>query len=425
MKKALLLLMFTSLAAANLYPQEKVALTNSTILKMVKAKLSEELIIDEIKNSTTRFNISPDSILFLVNNKVSDAVIREMKNVTGNQQPVSETTIIISSNPVAVKPPETVPAETKPPEVPEKKKTEEVKVFPLLEGEVTLSADALGYVVPLQSLMKFYEDEFKTLKDLIKGWDSKIRISVDEGNRIREKISNLEKEVYSKINSDSKGFTEEINSLKNKLSELRESYGTFQNSMVSDGLKMIREIEDFGSKLDRSITEKYTQAGQNVKKTDPDPSSVGGAKSIIITRSSINVDVVDYIAPMSVILFFYQNETSSLDKTIDLWNEKVAALTLKDKEVIGKLDPLKKELADLQTDQKKNKKPIAELKDRISDLEKQRKALEQQMSDDSADLSKYLAESCKAVQSSLKERIADIIEEIKYSYQDSFTYKSL
>jgi chromosome segregation ATPase len=128
---------------------------------------------------------------------------------------------------------------------------------------------------------------------------------------------------------------------------------------------------------------------------------------------------------MSVILFFYQNETSSLDKTIDLWNEKVAALTLKDKEVIGKLDPLKKELADLQTDQKKNKKPIAELKDRISDLEKERKALEQQMSDDSADLSKYLAESCKAVQSSLKERIADIIEEIKYSYQDSFTYKSL
>jgi len=82
-------------------------------------------------------------------------------------------------------------------------------------------------------------------------------------------------------------------------------------------------------------------------------------------------------------------------------------------------------MAELQADQKKNKKTIAELKDRISDLEKERKALNQQMSDDGEDLSKFLALSCKAVQSSLKERITGIIEEIKYSYQDSFTYKSL
>jgi len=425
MKKIFFILVFTVLAGIEIYPQAAGIITNSTILKMAKAKLSDELIIDEIKNSTTRFNISPDSILFLSNNYVSAAVIREMKIVTGNLQPVTETPEPVNTPPVAVQAKETVSPETKSPAVPESKKTEEVKVSPVPANEISVSSEALGYVIPLQELIRFFENEFKALEGTIKTWDAKIRVSVEDGNKIRERILNLEKELAGKINADSKGFTEEINALKSKLSETRESYGIYQNNMVSDGLKMVKEIEDIGSRLDRSITDKYGQTGQDVKKTDPDLSLNTVTKSMTITNRKVNDAVVDYVAPLSMILFFYQNEIASLDRTIDQWNEKIAAVTRNDKEILQKLEPLKKELENLQADQKKNKKPITELKKQISDLDKERKALNQQISDDSEDLAKYLALSCKTVQSSLEERIADIIEDIKYSYQDSFTYKSL
>jgi chromosome segregation ATPase len=277
----------------------------------------------------------------------------------------------------------------------------------------------------MEELMKFFDNEFTTLEGTIKAWDSRIRISIEEGNKIKEKIKRLEKELTDKKNADSKGFTSEIITLKSNLAENREIYKQFENSMVSSGLRLIKEIEEFGSGLDRSIGDKFSEISQIVKKTDPDPSLSEFPKSITITKQTINSNVVDYIAPVAEMLFFYQNEIISIREIIGSWNEKVIAVNQKDRDLINKLEPLKKEVVNLQSDPKKNKKNISALKDQISDIEKERKQLVEQMGNDSMELAKYLVQTGKEVQGSVKERITDIIENIKYLYQDSFTYRNI
>jgi len=54
------------------------ALTNSDVLKMVEAKLADDLIISKIKTSTCNFDTSIDAILKLKAAGASDAVIRAM-----------------------------------------------------------------------------------------------------------------------------------------------------------------------------------------------------------------------------------------------------------------------------------------------------------------------------------------------------------
>src|SRR2546426_11393309 len=54
------------------------ALTNSDVLKMVEAKLADDLIISKIKTSTCNFDTSIDAILKLKAAGASDAVIHAM-----------------------------------------------------------------------------------------------------------------------------------------------------------------------------------------------------------------------------------------------------------------------------------------------------------------------------------------------------------
>jgi hypothetical protein len=55
------------------------ALTNSTIINLVKAKLSDDFIINLINSSRVNFNVSVDSMIFLSNQNVSSSVIKAMK----------------------------------------------------------------------------------------------------------------------------------------------------------------------------------------------------------------------------------------------------------------------------------------------------------------------------------------------------------
>lgn len=57
----------------------KEIITNASIIKMAKAKLSDDLIIDVIKSSEVNFDLKVESMVNLSNNGVSSAVIKEMK----------------------------------------------------------------------------------------------------------------------------------------------------------------------------------------------------------------------------------------------------------------------------------------------------------------------------------------------------------
>ena len=59
---------------------QKEIITNASIIKMTKAKMSEDLIIDIIKTSDVNFDLKVESMVNLSNSGVSSIVIKEMKN---------------------------------------------------------------------------------------------------------------------------------------------------------------------------------------------------------------------------------------------------------------------------------------------------------------------------------------------------------
>ncbi len=59
------------------------ALTNEDVIKLVQAGISDSVIIAKIKNSCTKFDTSPDTLIRLKQIGVSDAVLEAMAQATG------------------------------------------------------------------------------------------------------------------------------------------------------------------------------------------------------------------------------------------------------------------------------------------------------------------------------------------------------
>lgn len=76
--------------------QDQEVITNNTIIRMVKAKLGEDVIISKIRNSKTNFDLSTDSLIKLHEAAVSDNLINVMQNPqsqpTSASQPLNSPT---------------------------------------------------------------------------------------------------------------------------------------------------------------------------------------------------------------------------------------------------------------------------------------------------------------------------------------------
>lgn len=451
-------------------PAEK--LTNSTIIKMVKAKLSDDLIIGEINNSEVNFNVSPDSIKYLSAENVSSQVIGAMKAANDKQisiapkESITQTTpvepekplipdketaiqpAIIQANDTIMKPetiqtpirkeeasvqPEIVQltdsvkqpnneklkSETLPsPEI-SKKDLKSERGTDNLNKESASTVNAMSYISPMTELILFFDQEITSLSGIIQGWDLRIRKSLESGKQIRDGISELEKELIQKKNANSKGFTSEINSLKANISKQRESLKLWNANMFMDGANITKELKSINNKTNQSIDEKFSSVSRLVSAFDPDPTRVDNMKTIKLPNQKYKDNIVVYVAPAGEMLICYQNEILSLKDIILLWNEDVVAVNKKDSEFSNQLEPLKKELMNYQLTPKKYKSEISGLKKQISLIEKDRKLLDKKMGNDSKELSKRLNQMCKEVQASVNERYSDIIENINYSYQDN------
>ena len=85
MKKIVSFLFLLFFAVAFAHAQTSEVLTNATIVKMVKAKLSDDIIIDEINNSKVNFDMSTEGLKELSAQNVSEPVIEAMKKAAGTQ----------------------------------------------------------------------------------------------------------------------------------------------------------------------------------------------------------------------------------------------------------------------------------------------------------------------------------------------------
>ena len=87
------------LISQNTMAQSSEILTNSKIIKLAKASLSDDIILDMIHSSKVTFNISADSLKLLLDNHVSQQVIEAMKTAQNLQQPPAPKPVPVSEPP--------------------------------------------------------------------------------------------------------------------------------------------------------------------------------------------------------------------------------------------------------------------------------------------------------------------------------------
>ncbi|MCK9414098.1 MAG: hypothetical protein M0Q53_17485 [Prolixibacteraceae bacterium] len=288
---------------------------------------------------------------------------------------------------------------------------------------VTIELNAVGYVIPLEDLASFFDSELNNLAGTILYWDHGLKNSLDSGKIIKNNLMGIEKKLALEKNTNAKGYTNRIISLKSELSKSRVGYRQFKSNMLAYGMNINKELKKIGNEMDRSISEKFNTVSKNVRSTDPDQSIGENSKSkaLIINKRLIDTTLIEYLSPATSLLFFYENEIITIKDIIELWNEEVNSVNKKNIELNSQLEPMKNELIKYQSDSKKNKKEISAVKKQIANIEKERKLLIQQIERAGKELSTQLNIQCKETLVSLNQRLSDVIEDVGYSFQNDFS----
>lgn len=447
MKKIVFVLLAMIFVGSSIYAQTADILTNSSIVKMVKAKLSDDLILDMILTSEVQFDVSNDAINKLKAEQVSDPVIEAMKAAARSQQkqvsaepaeipnqnipdapatplvPVVTTAAVVTpaalqNPPVQVEVTATPKAEPAQPQPQPQPLTPGAKKTTVEPTEPAPVVDALSYVIPIKGLVEYYENEFVSLSAEIARWDKQIKDSVEAINRINGQINLLEAELRTKKNADSKKYSAEILALKTKLDMQRARYKQAKTNMLQNGENICKKLEDISSAKASSISDKYGVARQQIKDTKIEPSRVGSAVPVTFTKLRIFDNTTKFLSPLSEMLVWHQNEIDELYKIAVQYNAKVKDVVAQDAELMKQLEPVNSKLNEYKTDTKKYKQEIATLKKQKSALEKQRKLVSDSMEKDSNELADALKLLRTEIQASAKERFTDIIANITFLFQE-------
>jgi len=438
MKKAITVLLIALFVFNCLKAQTSDTLTNAVIVKMVKAKLSDDLIIDEISSSKANFNLSKDSIKFLTTLNVSSPVIEAMKAAENSNADVAPAKPVASGQPLlsrqagdAIVPvhdtikqvaKETLPNNTSPAqELPDVTKVSDGDEIPI--DRSTLKNKVISYVIPVKDLVTFYNAQLASFSGFIQQWNQRIKDSLEKEKQTKQIITRDEQALYDKENADAKVFSNEILMLKDKLSKERDEYKRLRIDIVNDGKSLSDALEELRKETDRRLNDQFNETSKAVKRSHPDPSVAGAQQEISTTVQKFDPDLVIQVVPLNVILACYKNEIIFILDTIPFWNEKALTLIQQDSKLAMQLSPLNKELSQYLSapkyNRKLNKKEIASLKKQCGKLNDDRGQLADQIVDDSKKLSECLDQIQEEASAAIKERFIDAINNINNSYEDN------
>jgi predicted nucleic acid-binding Zn-ribbon protein len=410
MKKHISLILTGLLIAVMVNAQTPETLTNSSVIKMSKANLSDELITDMIQNSPVKFDLSESALKKLAGEGVSTSIIQSMKSAEGASKSSAEKPATASGE-------KATPASgTKEPEA-----IETATAYTPSVAKKTVSVEALNYVAPLTELIKFNETKFKALETTITEWDKQVRGNVADVNKVKSQMLQVENELRQKKNADTKAFSSDIISLKGKLEAYRKNYEQSKDIMLKDGDNIVKGLETLKSDVISDISKAYSDAGQQVGSADSDPAAGENAITVNYTVREINNNAAGYIVFLTEMLAWHQNEIRELNTVINDWNPRVTKIIQEDALLKEQLDPVEQKLKELSTNSKLNKAEISTLKKKASEIEKSRKQLADQMKDDAKVLASYLKQMSQKNQDAVEERFTDIIENITYSFQEKLS----
>lgn len=408
MKKHIYLILTGLLIAVVVNAQNPETLTNSSVIKMSKAKLSDELITDMILNSPVSFDLGSGAIKNLEDEGVTATVIQSMKSAAtkktaaGKPAPASEKKVIA------------VPVEPV-------NETPESSAYVPSEAKGTVALEALNYVGPLTELIKFNETKFRDLEKTISEWDKQVREYISDISKVKGQMLQMENELRIKKNADTKAFGDDIFSLQKKLDAYRKTYQQSKETMIKGGETIVKNLETISSDVVRDLSKAYAEAGQQVGSSNANPASGEKAVTLSYTPSEVNGKCISYIVYMQEMLSWHQNEISALNNVINEWNPRVTKKIEEDAQLKNQLEPIEKRLQELSSNQKQNKAEISTLKKQVSEIEKSRKNLTDQMKSDAKELASYLKQMSQKNQDSLKERYTDIIGNITYSFGEKLS----
>jgi len=410
MKKHISLILTGLLIAVMVNAQNPETLTNSSVIKMSKANLSDELITDMIQNSPVKFDLSDSALKQLAAEGVSTSVIQSMKSAGRAAKTPAE-------KPAPEPEKKTMPASNEK----ELGNAEPATAYEPSAATETVSVEALNYVVPLTELIKFNETKFKGLETTIIEWDKQVRDYVADVNKVKGQMLQVENELRQKKNADTKAFSADIASLKGKLEAYRKNYQQSKDIMLKGGDNIVKKLETITGDIVRDISKAYSDAGQQVGSSDSDPASGEKAVTMNYTVREINYNAVGYIVFLTDMLAWHQNEIRELNTVIDDWNPRVTEAIKQDAQLKSQLDPLEKKIQELSSNSKQNKAEISTLKKQVSEIEKSRKKLADKMKDDAKVLASYIKQMSQKNQDAVEERFTDIIENITYSFQEKLS----
>lgn len=369
MNRNIILLIAGLLFSLMVRSQTSETLTNSSVIKMSKAKLSDELIIETIKTSPSSFDMSSAALKILEDENVPRAVIEAMKK-----------------------------EEMRPP-----------------------SVEALNYVTPLTELIRFNETEFDSFTQEINNLDKEVQGLKSEVARSEEELLQAEDLLITRINSDTKPFNDDIKSLSESLKKSQEKYVKSKSVMAEGGKSIIKKVGELKNEKLRLLSKAYGDASQKVGSSTADP--VAGENRVAVNLKTLPAGTVftREIIYANEIPVWHLNEITVLKETISDWNPKVEKVLVEDSRLIKQLDPLIARLEELKTNSKQNKSEIAALKKEISRIEKERKKLSDQMKGDRKELSSFLRQLNEKNLKSISDRFTDIIENITYSFEEKLS----
>jgi uncharacterized coiled-coil DUF342 family protein len=411
MKRGFIFIILGLILIVQVRAQEADTLRNSSVIKMAKAKLSDELIIDVIKSSVVDFDLSENSVKELLDQNVSGPVIAAMKTASGNSG-TAGLNLFVKPDQKTVTPDELPKADP----VSDPVQTKAVAV-PVISEE--RGNEAYGYVTPVIDLITYHEGEIKDFSGSIAEWNRQLEDLAASEKRIREEVALTETELRDLKNSDSKGFSENILKLKKKLIEQRATLEKAKENIIKAGEKITSELEKISSESIKSAGNKYNDVSQSIKSYKSDPSAFGKGTPVKPVAQVINENIDPHFVPALEIIAWHKNKIKEAEDIIRQWDLKVREAVVSSGEIEEKMAPLKQKLEQYQADQKKFKNEIAAVKKQISSVEKEKKNLTDRIGDDSKELSAYYKQERTDIQKILDQRFADIIENINYAFNEN------
>lgn len=384
--------------------QDADILNNSSIQKMAKANLSDELILDVISSSEVNFNLNPDSVKILSQNNVSEAIIQAMKIAQEEENKIQQQNTTIAS----IKPEKPLPEPLLP------------KPTNIIKQQSNFEIVTISYVTPIKDLVLYFHTEFDVLATTINTWNKQVLDSLQKAKVLNQQILQLELLLREKQNSNALTYSSEILSLKRALTNNRNSLVLLKNGMRNNGLKITSELKKIEQEREKLLLSKCDEISTQIKAYPINLNIANTSTNTSLAIQKKDLDLSAQTTDIAEILYWYHNQIYALIDVATVWNAKAQTILDEDARLKVELDACQTKLD--QAKQNSNKTELSSLKKQKASLVKERKRTSKQIKYDSKEFALYVKQYKLNLALIYKQRYANIIENVQYAFQEKLNF---